>query len=192
MKQRAEKMVRSPATPNTDSRPAEPGRRIRASRRGGRPIRVDEKLAQAGRITRRAASEGIARSGMQLTDIAQLRTQHHPPAGSLQARSQGLAVEDGAAGVARPAKHRCAVGGRRISCGRRHTGYQGSPCSGSSIARLGCPSKVGAGKIVVPGKTLGGKTSPVEGVPHVGLGECRFDETPASPDLALRATLAAQ
>ena len=39
MKQRAGKVVPSPAKPNTDSRPAEPGRRIRASRRGGRAIR---------------------------------------------------------------------------------------------------------------------------------------------------------
>ena len=55
MKQRAEKVVPSPATPNTDSRPAKPGRRIRASGRGSRAIREEEQLAQAGRSARRAA-----------------------------------------------------------------------------------------------------------------------------------------
>ena len=101
---------------------------------------------------------------MQLADIAQLRTQHHPPAGSLQA-SQGLAVEDGAAGVARPAKPKRAIGGRRISCGRHNAGYQDSPRGGSSIARLGCPSNVGAGRVVVPRIALGGKPSPVVAIP---------------------------
>ena len=90
MKQRAEKVVPSPAPPNTDSRPAELGRRIRASRRGGRAIRKDKELAQAGRNARRAAGKGKARSGMELTDIAQIRAQLHPPASSLQPHSQWL------------------------------------------------------------------------------------------------------
>ena len=106
MKQRAGKVVPSPAKPNTDSRPAEPGRRIRASRTEGRAIREDEQLAQAGRTARRAAREGKTRRGMELTDVAQIRAQLHPPASSLQPHSQRLAVEDRAAGVARPARPR--------------------------------------------------------------------------------------
>ena len=170
MEQRAEKVVPGPAAPNTDSRPAEPGRRIRANWRGSRSISEDEKLAQAGRITRRTTGKGIARSGMQLADTTQRRTQSHTPAGVLQARSQGLAVEDGAAGVAWPGRPRRAVGGRRIPCGCHKAGYQGSPRGGSSSARPGRPSQVRAGGIAIS-RALGGRTLPDVGSPRVRLGE---------------------
>ena len=117
MKQRTQKVVPGPATPNADSRPAEPGRRIRANWRLSRSISEDEKLAQAGRIIRRAIGQGKACSGMQLADITQLSTQSHTTAGILQPRSQRLAPEDGAAGVAWLGRPRRAVGGRRILCG---------------------------------------------------------------------------
>ena len=177
--------------PNTDSRPAEPGRRIRAGGRGGRTIHKDEQLTQAGRDIRRAARESKARSGMELTDIAQLNTQSHTPAGSLQARSQGLSVEDAAAGVARPKRPEWADGGKRLPCGRHHTGYQGSPSSGSSSARLGRPSDVRAGRnLGVVGVARGGKTTPIQGCTCIGLGERGLDEGPASNRLVALAVLA--
>ena len=170
MEQRAEKVVPGPPTPNTDSRPAEPGRRIRANWRGNKSISEDEKLAQASRITRRATGKGIARSGMQLADITQLRTQSYTPADVLQARSQGLATKDGAAGVAWPRKPRRAAGGRRIPCGCHNAGYQGSPRGGSSSARPGRSSQVRAGGIAIS-RALGGRTLPDVGNPRVRLGE---------------------
>ena len=67
MKQSAQKVVPGPATPNTDSRPAEPGRRIRAGGRGGGNIRKDEQPAQAVRGIWRAAREGRAAAWNSLT-----------------------------------------------------------------------------------------------------------------------------
>ena len=137
MKQSAKKVVPGPAAADTDSRPAEPGRRIRARRRGSGPIRVNVQLAQTGRSGRLATSEGITGSGMQFTDVAQLSTQSQIPAGPFQSHGQGLSVEDAAAGVARPARHR-KIWRRRAS--GSSAGHQGGPRSGSS-ARLGCPSQ---------------------------------------------------
>ena len=162
MKQRTQKVVPGPATPNADSRPAEPGRRIRANWRIGKSISEDEKPAQAGRITRRATGQGKACGGMQLADITQLSTQSHTTAGILQPRSQRLAPEDGAAGVAWPGWPRRAFGGRRSPCGCHHAGHKGSPRAGSSGARPGCPSQVGAGRVLgvaSPGP-LGGRSRP--------------------------------
>ena len=110
----------------------------------------------------------------------------------MQARSQGLSVEDAAAGVARPAKPKRADGGRRFSCGCHHTGYQNSPSGGSSSARLGRPSNVRAGRIIgVIGVARGGKTTPIEGGLRIGLGERGLDEGPASNRLSALAILAA-
>ena len=109
---------------------------------------------------------------MELTDAAQLSTQLHPPAGCLQTRSQGLTVEDGAAGDARPARPRRANRGRRISwlqsC--NHSDDEGSPSGGSSSARPRRASNVGAGRVLgISGVTWGDQASPLKGGPRVGL-----------------------
>ena len=128
---------------------------------------------------------------MELTDVAPFSTQLHPPASSLQPRSQGLAVKDGAAGVARPAKPRRADGSKRVPCGCNHSGDQGSPSGGSISARLHRPSNVGAGRITgVPRVARGGKASPIESGPGVGLSESRLDEGPASLQLVPLALIA--
>ena len=119
---------------------------------------------------------------MQLTDVAQLRTQSQTPAGSLQARSQGLSVEDAAAGVARAARPGKIGGGRTVS-GCHHAGHQGGPRSGSS-ARLGRPSE----GIVVPGVSIGAGDRPRTGPG----GERRLEEGAAGSNLAYAALIAAR
>ena len=180
MKQSAKKVVPGPAAADTDSRPAEPGRRIRARRRGSGPIRVDVQLAQTGRSRRLATSEGITGSGMQFTDVAQLSTQSQIPAGPFQSHGQGLSVEDAAAGVARPARHR-KIWRRRAS--GSSAGHQGGPRSGSS-ARLGRPSQ----GIFVLGVPIGAGDSPRTGPGR----ERRLEEVAAGSDLTSAAIIAAR